>query len=552
MKYNTFFYIGFLCVLLMSTVNLWAATVRGSIHDVNNEPLLATNVFVVGTQSGASTDADGNFQISDIIPGNYTLRISLVGYKTQEEVVTVTDNQETVVDYQLDVDPIFLEEMNVRTKRDVSGMANDEPVLKEIIVAKELQEASTDGGLLTALSDQSGLTVRPCALCGSMGIGMQGLDPSYTEVNVDGLPVLSGLGTLYGLDGLSVSDVSEVQLVKGSSSSLFGSGAIAGAVNLVSAKSSENPEMRVSLSGSDTRQHTLSANLSHQLAETPFRLSASYGSEPDKVDRDDDGITDTPKYDRFNLHGTVSRYIAGGDFTFGGRFYTEQRFAGETRWTENDKGSADVYGRFIETNRREVSFGYASESASDLRFSTNAALVKHEQNSWYGTTSFDAVQNLASAKASLEKDWAPVHTTLLQGVFQYDDYNDNLNLGTPTDQLNRVPGIIAQHTWTIRNQWTLQGGGRLEHFNDYGWVWNPRGSALWQANNNLSFRLSGGTGFRRVSIFSIDKAVHAGFEHVLVPNNLEPEKSFGSSFAVNYRWIQKLYSITADVNTFYT
>ncbi|MBU1937746.1 TonB-dependent receptor, partial [bacterium] len=362
----------------------------------------------------------------------------------------------------------------------------------------------------------------------------------------------SGLGTLYGLDGLSVSDVSEVQLVKGSSSSLFGSGAIAGAVNLVSAKSSENPEMRVSLSGSDTRQHTISANLSHQLAETPFRLSASYGSEPDKVDRDDDGITDTPEYDRFNLHGMVSRNIAGGDFSLGGRFYTEQRFAGETRWTENDKGSADVYGRFIETNRRELSFAYASEPASDLRFSTNAALVKHEQNSWYGTTSFDAAQNLASAKASLEKDWSPVHSTLMQGVFQYDDYNDNLNLGTPTDQLNRTPGIIAQHTWTIEKQWTLQGGGRLEHFNEYGWVWNPRGSALWQPSSNWSFRLSGGTGFRRVSIFSIDKAVHAGFEHVLIPNNLEPEKSFGSSFAVNYRWIQKLYSITADVNTFYT
>jgi len=552
MKSKRYLCVFTLCTFLVSSVNLWAATVRGSVYNMSNEPLLAANVLVVGTQSGASTDTEGNFQISDISPGAYTLRISLVGYETQEQIVTVTDDKETVVDFRLDVDPIFMEEMNVRTKRNVSGIDRDEPVRKEIIVAEELQEACTDGKVMTALSNQTGLTVRPCALCGSCAISMQGLDPSYTEVNVDGLPVLSGLGTLYGLDGLSVADVSKAELVKGSGSSLFGSGAIAGAVNLVSAKSSENPELRVSLSGSDTRQHTISTNLSHQLAETPFRLSASYGSEPDKVDRDDDGITDTPEYDRFNLLGTVSRNIAGGDFTMGGRFYTEQRFAGETQWTEDDQGSADVYGRLIETNRRELSFGYASKSAGTIRLSANAALVRHEQNSWYGTTRFDAVQDLALAKASLEKNWASFHNTLLQGVFHYDDYNDNLNLGISTDQLNRVPGIIAQHTWNIEKQWTLQGGGRLEHFNGYGWVWNPRGSALWQPSSNWSFRFSGGSGFRRVSIFSTDEAVCAGFENVLVPNELKPEKSLAGSFAVNYRWIQKSYSITTDVNTFYT
>lgn len=552
MKYKLLVRLLLVCAVATSAANLHAATVQGRIHGGENEPLLGANVLVVGTQRGASSDMDGNYVISDLLPGNYTLRVSLVGYSTEERAVTIAEDEELAVDFHLEVNPIFLEEMKISTEREVSGVDAEEPVRKEIIVAQELQEASTDGGLLTALSDYSGLTVRPCALCGSMGIGMQGLDPSYTDINVDGLPVLSGLGTLYSLDGISVADVSSVELVKGSGSNLFGAGAIAGGVNLVSTRTTDEPSLRVNLSSSDTRQYTMGLSGSHRLGGIPFRLSTTYSSEPDKVDRDSDGVTDTPEYKRLNVIGSLSKNIGSSEVRLGGRLYMERRFAGETRWTEDDRGSDEVYGRDIETDRKEVSFAYTTDPTNATRFSLNAAAVRHEQNSWYGTTQFDASQDLISVKTSIEEDWSPVHSTLFQGVYQHDDYKDNLALGAPTDRLNRVPGVIAQHTWKAGHGWVLLGGSRLEHFNDYGWVFNPRGSVLWRPDDAWGFRFSGGTGFRRVSIFSVDKAVHAGFDNVLIPDNLKPERSVAGSFSVNRQWLRRNYSVTADLNAFYT
>lgn len=528
-----------------------AATLEGQVNSDINEPLPGATVMIVGTTTGAAADIDGNFRIENLEPGRYDVRITMIGYQTQEKTVDLTksDGQMSV---RLTVDPVSLQGVEVTTESERSYMDREAAVRTEVITGSELEDNSSDGGLLSALGSEAGLTTKPCALCGSAGIGMQGLDPSYTEINVDGMPVLSGLGTLYGLDGVAVQDVSKVEITKGSGSTLFGAGAIAGAVNLVSAEPRRDRSFGLKLSGNHLGRHTVSGYTAGLTGGLPMRLSVTYSGEPQDVDTDHDGVTDTPRYSRINVQYGTETSVSGGSLKLGARYYGEDRFAGDTRWTHDDRGSADIYGRDIHTTRQEISARYQSRSAGGWSWGLESALINHDQDSYYGVTFYDANQQLALGKFSLNREWNALNSSLLQLTYNYTDYEDNLQLASPTDQLYRVPGAVFQHTWRPAVQWEVQAGGRIENYEDDGVVAVPRGSIRWSPDEATGVRLSGGGGYRPVSIFSLDKAVHAGFENVVVPEELEPERSWAGSFAVNRQWAGRVMGVMLDLSLFYT
>ncbi len=397
------------------------------------------------------------------------------------------------------------------------------------------------------------LNTRPCALCGSAGIGMQGLDPSYTEINIDGLPVISGLGSLYGLDGVAVADISKVNLVKGSGSSEYGAGAVAGAVNLVTSSPEKVSFFQVKASGSETGQHSFTGISQVSVGDIPARISFNYASEPRLINRNNDDFTDTPQYQRFGLNTTMEKKLSNGTLRSGIRLYHERRFAGDVNWTESDRGSSTVYGREIFTDRSEVSFKYNSFNSSLGKWSLESAFVQHLHDSWYGATEFDATQLRSINRISLMHDWDEKHSSLLQGLYTFEEYYDNLSLGVSTDRIDRIPGAMLQHTWSPSTFFIAQGGVRIEHYQDDGVVVPTlRGSMLVSPLPLWTFRLSGGTGYRPVTIFSLDKAVHAGFDNVVIPRDLKAERSFNTSLTINYRSVSVTRAIQIDLTGFYT
>lgn len=540
-------------ILLIAAVNISTAqTIRGTVHDEHGFSVGGANVTLSGTSLGASTDLAGMFELTTVPAGTYRAVASFVGYKPQELEVTVHPELSPTLSFVLKVDPIALQELVVKVKNVRSGVSLDDPVRVEKIGAKDLKTTTKDGGLLSALDGQIGLNTRPCALCGSAGIGMQGLDASYTEINVDGLPVFSGVGTLYGMDGTAVSDISHVELVKGSGSSEYGSGAVAGAVNLVTALADNKTSVRIDASAGETMQHSLSTAVTHSVGSTPMRLSLNYGSEPNRVNRNSDRFTDTPQYNRFNLNFSTKHPTTFGVLNSRVRYYTENRFAGDIDWTTNDRGSDTVYGRDINTDRAEVSLRFSSQPSPWSEWSVETAYVRHLQDSWYGATEFNAIQHRSINKYSYAYSWDDRHSSLFKGLYTFEDYSDNLNLSSKTDRIDRIPGAMLQHTWKPNEDWVIEGGVRAEYFEGDGLIPTLRGSAIYKMTPAWGLRLSGGTGYRPVTIFSLDKAVHAGFDNVNVPDDLNPEKSISSSISLNYRTATPEYFFNFDVTGFYT
>ncbi|MDD5089087.1 MAG: TonB-dependent receptor [bacterium] len=541
--------LSFLLILFASSG--YAAVLRGVVTDDHAHPLGWANVIIEGTTRGTTTGDDGAFYIPDAPEGEHTLGISLVGYETIRRAISLSAADTLTLELSLSTKPITVGEVQVTTDRDYSGISPDHPVRTEVLGRTELRENSDDGSVMSALGGETGLKTRPCAMCGSAGVGMQGLDPSYTEVNVDGMPVLSGLGTLYGLEGLAASDVSRVELVKGSSSSEYGSGAMTGAVNLISAKPGEKRSLDLRAQGSHYGQYSLSATASGPVVRLPMQLSVWQAGEPERLDLDHDGVTDAPNYHRTNLSLRMTIPAAGGEWNLASRLYREHRFAGDVSWTEADRGSADVYGRDILTAREEYT-GQYSRTSGGWRTSFETAHIRHRQDSWYGTTEFDARQFLALAKLSATRTWSERHESLSELSYSHHDYRDNLRLNIPTDALWNIPGVMVQHTWTPTDRWRMQGGVRTESYEDDGVIALPRASASWEPVKRTVLRIAGGMGYRPVSIFSLEEVVHAGFENVVLDENLQPERNRSLSLGVNQTWLSRLMTASLDLSAFYT
>jgi outer membrane receptor for ferrienterochelin and colicins len=428
----------------------------------------------------------------------------------------------------------------------------DEPVRTEVVEAKDLRRASSDGGVLTALAGTTGLNTRPCALCGSAGVGMQGLDPSYTEISIDGLPVLSGVGALYGLDAIAVQDLKRLELVKGSGNSHAGAAAMAGSVNLVTAEAREHPTASVTLSGGGTLRHMVGGDVSAPVAGVKSRASLTWAAEPRKLDRNGDDITDTPQFTRLNGSLNLSRDWTAGELRAASRLLHEERFAGETAWNEEDQGSSRVYGRDIHTRRYEGSLRWNARPGGFGAWSLESALAHHRQDSWYGSTRFDATQLVSTSRLAMRREWNPLHSSHLQLQYRHEDYADNLSLAHETDRTFRVPGAVVRHSWDPDPRWFLQGGLLAEHYQRDGMVFTPRASLRLRPTSSWTLLASGGTGYRPVTIFSLDKAVHAGFDNVVVPENLQAERSANANLSLNYRSVGLDHSWQMDLTGFYT
>jgi len=538
-----------------------AVEINGHVLDTDGYPLAGASVVIDGTKIGAATDFDGAFQLSRAPATEITVNVSLIGFKSTTRTLNLTGTENTGdpvhLMFNLELDVLAFEEVTFEADRIESGPFHDGAERVEVITQEDLVEQSDDGGLLSALAGGTGLDTKPCALCGSAGVGMQGLDPSYTEINVDGLPILSGLGALYGLDGIQVSDLEQVEISKGGTRGDAGAGAVAGAVYLVTNSPdmslADLPTAEVSMMASETGRHNLNGAVTVPMAEMPVRINASYGSEPRHIDRNDDGLTDTPSFTRFNLSLSSNRQLSNGTLTTRVRGYNEERFAGETHWTEDDRGSAEVYGRDIHTQRIDTGISYKSTDQTwGGSYVADAAYVYHQQASWYGTTEYDASQMIGLARIAANRYWTMQHTSMARLQYRYEAYEDNLQLSSETDRTDMIPGLLLQHDWQPSTRWNARASVLNELYDDDGYVATPRASLRFNPTDALTLIGSGGLGYRTVTIFSLDKAAHAGFDNLSVPKELKAERSFGGSVGMQYRTGSASQAFQIDITGFYT
>lgn len=191
-----------------------------------------SSIMVKGTNIGTTADGSGHYKLANLPVGKCIIVAHSMGYKSQEKEVIMEKGKAVNVFFELEEDVLNLEQVVVTGTR-TEHYIKDVPVRTEIITAKAIENKNACN-LYQALEGTPGIRVeQQCQYCNFSMVRMQGLGAEHTQVLINGQPMYSGLAGVYGLQQLSTVDVDKIEVVKGAGSALYGSGAVAGAINIV-------------------------------------------------------------------------------------------------------------------------------------------------------------------------------------------------------------------------------------------------------------------------------------------------------------------------------
>jgi len=526
-----------------------SASVSGKVTE-NGTPLPLVNVQLKGTEYGAATDIDGNFTLDAVVPGDYVLLVTSLGYQPYQTKIKLGADTTKTINIQLEPSAQRLDETVVTgTLKPVNRLESPVPV--EVYSPTFLKKNPT-ASVFDALQNVNG--VRPqinCNVCNTGDIHINGLEGPYTLVLIDGMPIVSGLGTVYGLTGIPNSLIEQIEIVKGPASSLYGSEAVGGLINIITKNALSAPEFFAD--GFVTGWGEYNLDVGSKIAvgkKTDLLLGINYFNYDVPIDNNGDNFTDLTLQDRISLFQKWDFERKDARlFSLAGRFFYEDRWGGEMQWTPEFRGGDEIYGESIYTRRWEILGKYQLPFSEKLLLSFSYNY--HNQNSVYGETEYLADQRIGFAQLTWDKALGN-HDLLLGSAIRYNYYNDNTP-ATPTADNIWIPSLFVQDEFTFAPKHSFLAGMRFDHDQRHGNIFTPRAAYKWKISDHDIFRVNAGTGFRVVNLFTEDHAALTGAREVIIAEELKPERSYN----VNLNYLKKIYSdngtfIGLDASAFYT
>jgi outer membrane receptor for ferrienterochelin and colicins len=537
-----------------------AAGIHGWVRS-EEEGLPYANVVLLGTSYGTVADSTGRFVLSNVPAGTYRLRASSLGYLAHEQSLDLPQSADLALEIRLLPDPARQADAVVITGTMKEVQRMDSPVPVEVYNPTFFRKNPTSN-VFEALQNVNG--VRPqlnCNVCNTGDIHINGLEGPYTMVLLDGMPIVSGLSTVYGLSGIPNSLIERVEIVKGPASSLYGSEAVGGLINIITKKPQNAPLFAADVFATSWQEVNVDVGSSLKLGDKATvltGLNAFYYDLP----RDDNGdnFTDLTQQKRFSLFQKWRfQRPENRVFTLAGRYFYENRWGGEMQWTPAFRGGDSIYGESIFTQRVELIGNYQLPTREKLMLAIS--LNGHDQNSVYGDLTYLGQQYIGFTQLTWDKRIGP-HDLLAGTALRYTYYDDNTTATATIERngqlLNRpdavwLPGIFVQDEVRMAEAHTLLLGLRYDHHSRHGHIVTPRMAYKWRLGDHDILRLNAGTGFRAVTLFTEDHAALTGAREVLITEELAPEQSYH----VNLNFMHKLFTpmghfVQFDLTAFYT
>ena len=511
--------------------------VSGLVSSEKNGVQGAT-IVIMGTNHKTETDSLGNFKLENIPEGNYKIQVIANSFQTSKKNIIVKKEENTILDFELTTIENQLNEVVVSgTLKAVKRLESAVPVeVYSPIFFKKNPTAS----IYEALQNVNG--VRPqlnCGVCNTGDIHINGLEGPYTLVLIDGMPIVSSLSTVYGLSGIPNSLVERIEIVKGPASSLYGSEAVGGLINIITKNPINAPLFSADVFTTSWLETNVDLGVKWNVGKKATALlGVNYFKYNNRIDNDKDGFTDVSLSDRISLFQkwTFNRN-ENRLFTIAARAVYEDRFGGDTRWEKKYRGGDEIYGESIYTKRAELigSYQLPFQEKFTLSFSGNV----HYQDSRYGLTNYIANQKIGFLQLIWDKKLGK--NDMLAGIAtRYNYYDDNTPVTSVSGENNPektwLPGIFVQDEITFTEKHKLLLGMRYDYNSFHGSILTPRVAYKWKLNDNNILRLNAGTGFRVVNLFTEDHAALTGAREIVVANNLKPEQSIN----VNLNYIKKI------------
>ena len=521
--------------------------VNGTVFS-EGQPLAFSNVYLENSTTGTITNENGIFKLTNLKPGSYTLVASFTGYGTSRKRVQIT-NKNSQIKFNL-VEDNFLQEVTITgTLKAVSRLESPVPV--EVYSTTFLKKNPTPS-VFEALNNVNG--VRPqlnCNVCNTGDIHINGLEGPYTLVMIDGMPIVSGLSTVYGLSGIPNSLIEQIEIVKGPASSLYGSEALGGLINIITKLPENAPLFFAESFGTSWGEINFDLGVKANVGKNATVLvGANYFKYDQLIDNNNDNFTDLTNQDRISLFQKWNfKRRNNRNFSLAGRYFYEDRWGGELQWNKSFRGGDEVYGESIYTSRFEIFGNYQLPLSEKIDFQFSYS--DHDQNSVYGNTPYLAQQRIGFGQFIWDKK-IKSHDLLLGAAIRYNYYNDNTTAIILADE-TVIPSLFIQDEIGFNNKQSLLLGIRYDYNSRHGNIFTPRIAYRFKPTEDDIIRLNAGTGFRVVNLFTEEHAALTGAREVIIKDELNPEESY--NITLNY--LKKLYLkngmyFTIDTSVWYT
>jgi iron complex outermembrane receptor protein/outer membrane receptor for ferrienterochelin and colicins len=505
-------------------------------EDSTQQPLAGVSVSIEGRSQMTVTNDSGLFVFTNLPSGRYSFHSSHVNYTDQTITATIPDSAIHV--FFLHRKTKELEDITIISTTRNNQWIENAPLKVEVLGKEEMDEENTirPANIASILGDVSGIQIQQSsAVSGNANVRIQGLEGRYTQILRDGMPLFDGFSGNFGILSIPPLDLRQIELVKGSASTLYGGGAIGGLINLISKRPSASGEAILTLNQTTLKETDANVYLSkrHNWIGTSFFSGYVHQGAAD-VNHDD--LTDVPHLKSFIIHPRLFFYPDSRTTITTGYTGTFEKRTGGDSWVLD--GTKDNLHRFYETNRTSRNTGEliaernfthnihgtlkASVSNFDRTIETNTYLFKGAQFNYFTE---------ASVLIPTEKmDW-------VAGINSLGD-RFTKKPSEPVDLenfSNNTVGAFVQNTWRIPSRTVLETGLRVDHHDQYGTFVLPRLALFHRFSEQWASRLGFGMGYKTPNPLAPQNVDYDIRDLQPIAPGTRAEKSYGFNAEGNFK-----------------
>jgi iron complex outermembrane receptor protein len=504
------------------------------INRETGEAVAKASVSLVDLKRTVAADSTGTILIKDIPAGKHTFKITSVGFTDRSVEYYFPLDQDVTIEMETEEEEgeevVIQSTRSTRTIRDI-------PTRVEFVAGEELDEKANmkPGDIRMVLNESTGITTQQTsATSANASIRIQGLDGRYTQILKDGLPLYAGFSGGLGLLQTPPLDLKQFEVIKGSSSTLYGGGAIAGLVNLISKTPKEERELNFHVDITSAGGLNTSGFYGQKFKKAGITLFASRNSNS-AYDPSDVGLTAIPKFERYTVNPKLFFYLKEKtQLMIGGNITTEKRTGGDIDYIKGNKPTG-----YTERNNTDR---YSSQLLLDHHFNEKSQFtLKNSINHFqrvidvtsyvFNGTQTGTFTEATYSNHSERSEW-------IGGINLVTDKFDEEQLtSTPSRDYEQVTtGLFVQNNFKATEKFSIETGLRGDYVKEYGFAVLPRLSMLFKFSSKLSSRIGGGMGYKTPTIFT-EESERLLYKNVLPvdPDENKMERSYGVNADINYR-----------------
>jgi iron complex outermembrane receptor protein len=501
----------------------------------NNEALVGATAYV-NESTGGIADVNGFVGFNNITTSDLTVKFSFVGFDSQTRTFNFPLASSDPIIIYLESSEEEMEEIIITSSRSTRNI-EDIPTRVEFLGEEELEEKAImrSDNIAMLLRESTGIQMQVTSpSSANQSIRIQGLDGRYTQLLKDGFPLFGGFAGGLSIMQIPPLDLQQVEVIKGSNSTLYGGGAIAGLVNLISIRPQMEIKRRLMLDFTSAGGTTLNSFTAKRNEKFGYSFFVS-GNLQKSYDVNGDNFSEIPKNGRITINPTMYFYPnTKSELRLSVNGTYEDRIGGNMDAIDQGESSANMYLQENLSNRTSYQLSYSTQLTNSKLEFKNSLLHFDRQIKEYDYL-FDGEQFTSFSELNWSTGSAKSSWTF--GANYYTDKFKEGQLETEDRSYSQSTfGVFVNQTATLNDQFSIESGLRVDNNNTYDWFVLPRLAFLYKVNPKLSMRIGGGLGYKTPTVFTEDseRLAFKGLSAFNL-NDLNAEKSSSGNLDFNYK-----------------